>query len=170
MNNSWLNLRQIKIVFVCITLCWGIGTVSFAAEDAAASDPNTLHVFTMVMGLFGGLALFLYGMEKMAAALKVATGEHLKIILAKLTTNRVTSVLTGALVTAIIQSSSVTTVLVIGFITAEVMSFPQAIGDFLVAVLVRQSPHRSLHFRLTNTRFCWSRWVSVRYLLEPKTG
>ena len=131
MNNLWLNLRQIKIVFVCTLLCWGVGSVCFAAEDAAASDQDTLHIFTMVMGLFGGLALFLYGMEKMAAALKVATGEQLKIILAKLTTNRVTSVLTGALVTAIIQSSSVTTVLVIGFITAEVMSFPQAIGVLL---------------------------------------
>ena len=131
MNNSWLNPRQIKIVFVSIALCWGIGTVSFAAEDTAVSDPSTLHVFTMVMGLFGGLALFLYGMEKMAAALKVATGEQLKIILAKLTTNRVTGALTGAAVTAIIQSSSVTTVLVVGFITAGVMSFSQAVGVIL---------------------------------------
>ena len=131
MNNSWLKSRQIKIVFVCITLCWIIGTVSFAAEDTATPDPTTLHVFTMIMGLFGGLALFLYGMEKMAAALKVATGEQLKIILAKLTTNRVTGALTGAAVTAIIQSSSVTTVLVVGFITAGVMSFSQAVGVIL---------------------------------------
>ena len=131
MNNSWLNPRQIKIVFVCIVLCWGIGTVAFAAEDATVPDPNTLHIFTMVMGLFGGLALFLYGMEKMAAALKVATGEQLKTILAKLTTNRVTGALTGAAVTAIIQSSSVTTVLVVGFITAGVMSFSQAVGVIL---------------------------------------
>jgi phosphate:Na+ symporter len=131
MNNSWFNPRPIKIVFVCITLCWGIDTVSFAAEDTTPSDASTLHVFTMVMGLFGGLALFLYGMEKMAAALKVATGEQLKTILAKLTTNRVTGALTGAAVTAIIQSSSVTTVLVVGFITAGVMSFSQAVGVIL---------------------------------------
>lgn len=105
--------------------------MSFAAEDTTPSDASTLHVFTMVMGLFGGLALFLYGMEKMAAALKVATGEQLKTILAKLTTNRVTGALTGAAVTAIIQSSSVTTVLVVGFITAGVMSFSQAVGVIL---------------------------------------
>ena len=128
MNNSWSNYQQIKIVSVCIALCWGIATLSFAAEGTMPSDKNSLHVFTMIMGLFGGLALFLYGMEKMADALKAVAGERLKSVLAKLTTNRVTGALTGAFVTAIIQSSSVTTVLVVGFITAEVMSFSQAVG------------------------------------------
>ena len=128
MNNSWSNHERTKIVSVCIALCWGIATLSFAAEGTMPSDKNSLHVFTMIMGLFGGLALFLYGMEKMADALKAVAGERLKSVLAKLTTNRVTGALTGAFVTAIIQSSSVTTVLVVGFITAEVMSFSQAVG------------------------------------------
>ena len=128
MNNSWSNHQRIKIVSVCIALCWGIATLSFAAEGTMPSDKNSLHVFTMIMGLFGGLALFLYGMEKMADALKAVAGERLKSVLAKLTTNRVTGALTGAFVTAIIQSSSITTVLVVGFITAEVMSFSQAVG------------------------------------------
>ncbi|MCZ6679674.1 MAG: Na/Pi symporter, partial [Candidatus Poribacteria bacterium] len=82
----------------------------------------------MAMTLFGGLALFLFGMEQMADALKAVAGERLKFFLARLTTNRVTGAITGAVVTAIIQSSSVTTVLVVGFITAEVMSFSQAVG------------------------------------------
>ena len=128
MNNSWSNHERTKIMSVCIALCWGIATLSFAAEGTMPSDKNSLHVFTMIMGLFGGLALFLYGMEKMADALKAVAGERLKFVLAKLTTNRVTGALTGAFVTAIIQSSSVTTVLVVGFITAEVMSFSQAVG------------------------------------------
>ena len=128
MNNSWSNHERTKIVSVCIALCWGIATLSFAAEGTMPSDKNSLHVFTMIIGLFGGLALFLYGMEKMADALKAVAGERLKSVLAKLTTNRVTGALTGAFVTAIIQSSSVTTVLVVGFITAEVMSFSQAVG------------------------------------------
>ena len=128
MNNSWSNHQRIKIVSACIALCWGIATLSFAAEGTMPSDKNNLHVLTMIMGLFGGLALFLYGMEKMADALKAVAGERLKSVLAKLTTNRVTGALTGAFVTAIIQSSSVTTVLVVGFITAEVMSFSQAVG------------------------------------------
>ena len=132
MNNPWLdhqrNQRHRRTVFVCIALCWGIATLSSAAENTAPSGKSNLHVFTMMMGLFGGLALFLYGMEKMAEALKAVTGERLKSVLAKLTTNRITGALTGALVTAIIQSSSVTTVLVVGFITAEVMSFSQAVS------------------------------------------
>ena len=132
MNNSRLdhrrNQRHRRIVFVCITLCWGIATLSSAAENTAPSGKSNLHVFTMIMGLFGGLALFLYGMEKMADALKAVTGERLKSVLAKLTTNRVAGALTGAFVTAIIQSSSITTVLVVGFIAAEVMSFSQAVG------------------------------------------
>ena len=128
MNNSWSNHERTKIMSVCIALCWGTATLSFAAEGTMPSDKNSLHVFTMIMGLFGGLALFLYGMEKMADALKAVAGERLKSVLAKLTTNRVTGALTGAFVTAIIQSSSVTTVLVVGFITAEVMSFSQAVG------------------------------------------
>jgi phosphate:Na+ symporter len=67
-------------------------------------------------------------MEQMADALKVVAGERMKSILAKLTTNRFMGVVTGAFVTAVIQSSSVTTVLVVGFITAGLMSFSQSIG------------------------------------------
>lgn len=135
MNNSWLDHRKNRhyrrTVFVCILLCWGIASLSSAAENTAPPGKSNLHIFTMIIGLFGGLALFLYGMEKMADALKATTGERLKTILAKLTTNRFTGALTGALVTAIIQSSSVTTVLVVGFITAEVISFSQAVGVIL---------------------------------------
>ena len=135
MNNSWLDHRKNRhyrrTIFVCILLCWGIASLSSAAENTAPSGKSNLHVFTMIIGLFGGLALFLYGMEQMADALKATTGERLKTILAKLTTNRFTGALTGALVTAIIQSSSVTTVLVVGFITAEVISFSQAVGVIL---------------------------------------
>lgn len=69
------------------------------------------------MGLVGGLALFLFGMEQMAESLKAVAGERMRGILARLTTNRVSGAATGALVTAVIQSSSVTTVLVVGFIT-----------------------------------------------------
>ena len=87
----------------------------------------------MSMKLFGGLALFLFGMEQMADALKAAAGERMKVILAKLTTNRFMGALTGAFVTAVIQSSSVTTVLVVGFITAGLMSMTQSIGIIMGA-------------------------------------
>jgi Na+/phosphate symporter len=72
----------------------------------------------MIAGLLGGLALFLYGMDKLTAGLKAAAGNQMKLLLARLTRNRVLGAITGAFVTAVIQSSSVTTVLVVGFVSA----------------------------------------------------
>jgi len=85
------------------------------------------------MGLFGGLALFLLGMDLMTKGLRAAAGEGLKTILAKLTRNRVYGALTGALVTAVLNSSSVTTVLMVGFVTAGLMSLSQSIGVIMGA-------------------------------------
>jgi phosphate:Na+ symporter len=84
-------------------------------------------------GLFGGLAPFLYGMDMMSDALKALSGERMKDILAKLTANRWMGAATGAFVTAVIQSSSVTTVLVVGFITAGLMSLAQSISVIMGA-------------------------------------
>jgi phosphate:Na+ symporter len=86
-----------------------------------------LEIGPMLMGLAGGLALFLFGMEQMADALKALAGERLKFVLTRLTTNRLSGVFTGAFVTAIIQSSSITTVLTVGFISAGVLSLSQAV-------------------------------------------
>lgn len=83
--------------------------------------------FTYAMGLLGGLALFLYGMQMMSAGLESAAGSRMKGILERLTANRFTGVLAGALITAIIQSSSATTVMVIGFVNSGMMTLNQAI-------------------------------------------
>ena len=87
----------------------------------------------LAMGLFGGLALFLFGMEQMSDALKSALGDQMKTLLAKLTRNRFTGALTGAFVTAVVQSSSVTTVLVVGFVSAGMMNMTQSIGVIMGA-------------------------------------
>ena len=87
----------------------------------------------MVMGLVGGLALFLFGMDQMGDGLKAAAGDSMKAILAKFTRNRVYAAVTGAAVTAIIQSSSITTVLVVGFVSAGIMTFTQSIGVIMGA-------------------------------------
>ena len=99
-------------------------------ERAAAEEgvPAPLNPLAMGIGLLGGLALFLYGMEKMTDGLKAAAGEQMKVLLTKLTRNPATGALTGALVTAIIQSSSVTTVLVVGFVSAGLMTLVQSVG------------------------------------------
>ena len=83
--------------------------------------------FTYAMGLLGGLALFLYGMQMMIAGLESAAGSRMKGILERLTANRFTGVLAGALITAIIQSSSATTVMVVGFVNSGMMTLNQAI-------------------------------------------
>lgn len=83
--------------------------------------------FTNVMGLLGGLALFLYGMQMMSTGLEAAAGNKMKTILEKLTANRFVGVLVGALITAIIQSSSATTVMVVGFVNSGMMTLNQAI-------------------------------------------
>ena len=82
----------------------------------------------VVFGLIGGLALFLYGMNSMSDALQKAAGEKMKKILEFLTKNPIMGALAGALVTAMLQSSSATTVMVIGFVSAGLMSLPQAIS------------------------------------------
>lgn len=81
----------------------------------------------IILGLLGGLALFLYGMQMMSDGLEAAAGERLKLILEKLTSNRFMGVLVGAIITAIIQSSSATTVMVVGFVNAKMMTLRQAV-------------------------------------------
>ena len=103
-------------------------SVFFFSSAFAATDAKALKWGTMAISLLGGLAIFLYGMEKMTEALRAVAGERMKDILAKLTTNRFAGVATGAGVTAIVQSSSVTTVIVVGFVTAGLMNLTQSIG------------------------------------------
>lgn len=82
---------------------------------------------TIVMGLLGGLALFLYGMQMMGAGLEAAAGNRMKRILEKLTSNRFLGVAVGAGITAVIQSSSATTVMVVGFVNSGLMTLNQAV-------------------------------------------
>ncbi len=79
-----------------------------------------------ILGLFGGLALFLYGMKMMSEGLEKAAGERLEYILEKLTDNKIKAVLVGAGVTCIIQSSSAMTVMLIGFVNAKLMKLDRA--------------------------------------------
>ena len=80
-----------------------------------------------ILSLFGGLALFLYGMQMMSNGLEAAAGNKMKSILEKLTSNRIKGVLVGAAITAVIQSSSATTVMVVGFVNSGLMTLQQAV-------------------------------------------
>ena len=83
--------------------------------------------WTNVLALLGGLALFLYGMQMMSSGLEAAAGNRMKRILEKLTSNRILGVLVGAGITAVIQSSSATTVMVVGFVNSGMMTLRQAV-------------------------------------------
>lgn len=87
----------------------------------------------IAISLIGGLGMFLYGMNVMGDGLQKAAGEKLKKIIEMLTTNKIMGVLVGTLVTAIIQSSSATTVMTIGFVNAGIMSLQQAVGVIMGA-------------------------------------
>ena len=82
----------------------------------------------IIFGLLGGLAVFIYGMNMMSECLQKAAGDKMKSILALLTKNPLLGVLAGALTTAVLQSSSATTVMAIGFVSAGLMNLPQAIS------------------------------------------
>ncbi|MEJ6717249.1 MAG: Na/Pi cotransporter family protein [Akkermansiaceae bacterium] len=103
----------------------------------------------MIMTLLGGLALFLYGMEQMSGALKSIAGNGLRMILGGLTKNRFIGVLTGAFATAIVQSSSVTTVLVVGFISAGLLSLTQSVGIIMGANIGTTITAQIVAFKVT---------------------
>ena len=92
-----------------------------------------MNIFNMIVELIGGLGLFLYGMKIMGDGLENAAGEKLKVILEKVTSNRFLGVLIGALVTAVIQSSSATTVMVVSFVNTGLMNLMQAVGVIMGA-------------------------------------
>ncbi len=106
---------------------------AFPVVAATAGESMEMDWFKLGMGLLGGLAMFLFGMDQMSEGLQAAAGDTLKDLLAKLTKNRVMGAITGAIVTAVLNSSSVTTVLVVGFISAGFMSLAQSVGVIMGA-------------------------------------
>ena len=104
----------------------------------------------IVFGLVGGLAIFIYGMNMMSECLQKAAGEKMKSILALLTRNPVLGVLAGAITTAVLQSSSATTVMAIGFVSAGLMSLPQAISIIFGANIGTTMTAQIIAFKITD--------------------
>jgi phosphate:Na+ symporter len=121
----------------------------FPDRAQAASETDEISWFFLTVGLLGGLSLFLYGMDRMSDALKNVAGEKMKDILAMLSSNRIMGMITGAVVTAVIQSSSVTTVMLVGFVTAGLMSLSQSIGVILGADIGTTITAQIVAFKVT---------------------
>ena len=149
MRKMYLNLDN--CVGLPLALC-GIGATLLLlpwpalAAQAGEAGPDWLM---MNVELLGGLAIFLFGMMQMEEGLKAVAGERMKNLLATLTVNRFAGVGTGAMVTAIIQSSSVTTVLVVGFISAGLMSMSQSIGVIIGAKIGTTITGQIVAFKIT---------------------
>ena len=112
--------------------------------------PGEISWAFLVIGLLGGLALFLYGMEKMSEGMKKSAGSKMRSILAALTKNRVIGLVVGAFVTMVIQSSSATTVMLVSFVQAELMSFAQSLGVILGADIGTTITAQLIAFKLTD--------------------
>lgn len=126
----WNSDRSFIPYFVLLA---GFVIVSTAFADQGSTDGAAIDWLQLSMGLFGGLALFLAGLEILSEGLKKAAGNTLRTILERLTVNRFLGAITGAFVTGVLNSSSVTTVLVVGFVTAGVMTLAQSVGVIMGA-------------------------------------
>ena len=106
-----------------------LSTSLFASSSS--NDAEGFSFFLIIIGLFGGLGMFLYGMEMMSDGMKMTAGNSMRSILKKLTSNRFIAVFVGAFITMIIQSSSATTVMLVSFVNSGLLNFVQALGVIL---------------------------------------
>lgn len=107
------------------------------------------EILGMLMEMCGGLGLFLFGMKLMGDGLELAAGNKLRTLVEKLTTNKYMGALVGLIVTAVIQSSSATTVMVVGFVNAGLMNLAQAVGVIMGANVGTTVTGIMIAFKLT---------------------
>ncbi len=112
-----------------------------------------INATELIFGLLGGLALFIYGMGLMGDSLQKAAGDRLKGLLEFFTSNPITAIIVGAVTTAIIQSSSATTVMVVGFVNARLMTLTQAIGVIMGANIGTTITAQLIAFKLGDYAF-----------------
>ncbi len=124
-----------------------IAFVAWAADaEPGPASPDWLQ---LGLGLFGGLALFLGGLQLLSEGMKKAAGQALKTVLGRLTTNRFMGAVTGAFVTGILNSSTVTTLLVVGFISGGMMTLAQSVGVIMGANIGSTVTAQLLAFNLS---------------------
>jgi len=138
-----------KILISILLVCLIVGS-AIASTGVSASQTSGISWGFLVMGLFGGLSFFLYGMEMMSEGMKKTAGSQMRTILAALTSNRVFAMLAGIFVTMVIQSSSATTVMLVSFVQAELMTFAQSIGVIFGANIGTTVTAQLIAFKLTD--------------------
>jgi phosphate:Na+ symporter len=119
------------------------------ALEGAKVDDTAIDFGSMTVSLLGGLAIFLFGLNQLTDMLKSTAGGRMSHLLARATDNRFKGVLAGSLTTAVIQSSSVTTVLTVGFVSAGLMSLQQSIGIIMGAGIGTTVTAQIIAFKIT---------------------
>ncbi|MBF6057763.1 MULTISPECIES: Na/Pi cotransporter family protein [Thiomicrorhabdus] len=152
--------RFIRLFSVLSSLFFLFYVSDVLAQDG---DQNKLNWFEMLVWFGGGLALFLFGMEQMIQGVMSVAGNQIKNILKSLTKNRVIGALTGAGLTAIIQSSSITTVLSVGFVSAGLISLSQAAGIIMGANLGTTITGQIIAFKIDNVALLM---IAVGFLMQ----
>ncbi len=140
-------MKKFLISSTC-ALCLSLTLVT--ALYAAGETTDGIHWGGLFIVLLGGLAFFLYGMEKMSEGMKKTAGDQMRKILAALTRNRFIGLFVGAFVTTVIQSSSATTVMLVSFVQAGLMRFTQSLGVILGADIGTTVTAQLIAFKLTD--------------------
>ncbi|MCP3875680.1 MAG: Na/Pi cotransporter family protein [Desulfobacteraceae bacterium] len=144
MNSSKLVLK----ICIVISMLWFLpSTFVMAAGTANPQDFSWTQIF---IGIAGGLAFFLYGMDKMSIGMKRTAGNKMRSILASLTKNRIIALIVGAFVTMVIQSSSATTVMLVSFVQAGLLNLVQSMGVILGADIGTTITAQMIAFKLTD--------------------
>ena len=115
-----------------------------------ADNAESIDYFLLIVGLLGGLAIFLLGMDRMTESMKLIAGGRLRGILLRMTSSRLAGLATGAGITALVQSSSVTTVLLVGFVTSGLMTFEQTLAVILGANIGSTVTAQLIAFKVTS--------------------
>ncbi len=140
--------RKIRIggfvILSLLLLSW-----PFISSATSGGKSNDINWEQLMMQLLGGLGIFLFGMEQMSESMRVVAGDRMRSILARLSNTRIMGLLTGAIVTMVIQSSSVTTVMLVGFVSAGLMSFSQSIAVILGADIGTTITAQIVAFKVT---------------------
>ena len=132
---------------VLILALLGLSTLLYAGAD---TTENSVNWILLITSLFGGLGMFLYGMEMMSDSMKVTAGNKMRTILEKLTSNRFLAVGVGAFVTMVIQSSSATTVMLVSFVNSGLLSFAQGLGVILGSNIGSTVTAQIVAFKITD--------------------
>ena len=155
-------LKQVlskKLIFLVFLLCL-LPAYLMGGEIENNLEISWINIF---IGLAGGLAFFLYGLEKMSEGMKSTAGNQMRSILASFTKNRVVALFVGAFVTMIIQSSSATTVMLVSFVQAGLLNLVQCMGIILGADIGTTITAQMIAFKLTDYALLM---VAIGFLLK----